>query len=302
MEDNNMDNFFRQHSHTMNEVPGEALWQRIEQQLPPVSTEGSSQKTSFMGSKLLLVLMVTATLIVAGIVFMRSKEAKVISPTYTTPTQSIAIKTAIEQDTVKKKKPVKKATENAQALPFRPIKKPITKQQVSNDSAVVNPKQTTITTQPLPEPKVIKTTVVYNPKRTIVTVTEKVNQDVFDSITNANIEKYKSYAGMQLIVKEPRSGYLFRTKFENAFKPGRLTFEQKKDSLATNEMKLVIPKTNYIVTTINASFDSLKKPNSTLSPEVITFKNDTTENVVTAPYRTKATTIGEDTKKPKKQR
>ena len=79
---------------------------------------------------------------------------------------------------------------------------------------------------------------------------------------------------MQLIVKESRSGHVFRTKFENAFKPGRLTFEQKKDSLATNGMKLMIPKTKNNITPINVNFDTIKKSNNMLLPEPIRFKTD----------------------------
>lgn len=302
MDNNNIDNFFRQHSQTMDEAPGYALWQRIESKLPPAKTCISTSKISIGGSKFLLVLVLTTTVIVASIVFIRNKNKEVLKPTVTIPTNTVVTETAIEQDTVKKKKPVKNATQNAQVLPFRPIKKSINNQREVTDLSTNGSEQTSITTQPVAGPKVIKTTVVYNPKRTIVTVTEKVNQDVFDSITNANIEKYKSHAGMQLIVKEPRSGYLFRAKFENALKPGRLTFDKKKDSLATNGMKLVISKTESNVSPINVNLDSIKKQNNTLSPEVITFKNDTTGNAVTAPYRTKASTIGEDTKKPKKQR
>jgi hypothetical protein len=274
MDNNNMDNFFRQHSHTMDEAPGDALWQRIEGKLPLLNTSISNSKLSIGGSKLLLLLMITATVIVAGIVFMRNNDRKVLQPTVIIPTNTVVTETVIEQDTVKKKKQVSKVATETQSIPFRSIEKPINKQHVADDSAVINPKQTTVTTQPLPEPKVIKTTVVHNPKRTIVTVNEKVNQDVFDSITKANIEKYKSHAGMQLIVKEPRSGYIFRTKFENAFKPGRLTFEQKKDSLATNGMKLVIPKTENNVSPINLTIDSLKKANNTLLIEPIQFKTD----------------------------
>lgn len=302
MDNNNMDNFFRQHSHTMDETPGDALWQRIEQQLHPVSTGSSSLKTSFSGSKFLLMLILTATTIVAGIVFMRNRSKEVLQPAVVLSTDTVITETAAEQDTVKKKKPAKKTTENAQALPFRRINKPNNKQKVTDVLAVDDLKQTTITPQPAPEPKVIKTTVAYNPKRTIVTINKVVTQHVFDSITKSNIEKYKNHAGMQLIVKEPRSGHIFRTKFENAFKPGRLTFEQKKDSLATNGMKLVIPKTENNVSPINLTIDSLKKVNNKLSPEVITFKNDTTGNVVTAPYYTTVSKTAEDTKKPKKRR
>nr|WP_322623660.1 hypothetical protein [uncultured Flavobacterium sp.] len=274
MDNNNMDNFFRQHSQTMDEAPGDALWQRIEGKLPPVNTSISSGKVSIWGSKFLLVLMLTATVIVAGIVFIRNNNKEVLKPTVTIPTNTVMSETAIEQDTVKKKKQVSKVATETQSIPFRPTKKPINKQQEITDLSTSAPEKTTVTTQPLPEPKVIKTTVVYNPKRTIVTVTEKVDQGVFDSITKANIEKYKSHAGMQLIVKESRSGHVFRTKFENAFKPGRLTFEQKKDSLATNGMKLMIPKTKNNITPINVNFDTIKKSNNMLLPEPIRFKTD----------------------------
>lgn len=302
MDNNNMDNFFRQHSHTMDEAPGDALWQRIEQQLPPVSTGGSSLKASFSGSKFLLVLMLTATTIVAGIVFMRSKSKEVSQPAVVLSADTVTDETVVEKDTVKKKKPVKNATENAQALPFKRINKSVNNPQEVADLSATGSEQNTIKTQPSPEPKAIKTTVVYNPKRTIVTINEVVTQHVFDSITKSNVEKYKNHAGMQLIVKEPRSGHIFRTKFENTLKPGRLTFEQKKDSLATNGMKLVIPKNESNVSSINVNFDSLKKVNNRLSPEVITFKNDTTANVVTAPYYTTVSKTAEDTKKPKKRR
>lgn len=275
MENNNIDDFFRQHSHTMDETPGDGLWQRIESQLPGNTAAVNNSKINFSGSKLLLVLLVTATAIVAGIVFIRSKNAEIISPAVTTPATVVATKEEIEQDTVKKKKPVKNTTSKEQAPPFRRTqKKTITKQEEANILFPGNLDENTLKSEPTPESKAIKTTTVYNPKRTIVTINEKVNQNVFDSITKSNIEKYKNHAGMQLIVKEPRSGHVFRTKFENAFKPGRLTFEQKKDSLATNGMKLVPPKIKYIVTPITPNLDSLKKVNNTLLIEPIRFKPD----------------------------
>jgi hypothetical protein len=275
MENNNIDDFFRQHSHTVDEAPDDALWQRIETQLPAVSSIQPKRKTNFSWSKLLLVLMVTAAIIVSSVVFMRNKNAEIISPAVKAPATVVATKEEIEQDTVKKKKPVKDATSKEQAPPFRRIqKKTITKQEEATILFPGKLDKNTLKPEPTPESKAIKTTKVYNPKRTIVTINEKVSQNVFDSITKSNIEKYKNHAGMQLIVKEPRSGHVFRTKFENAFKPGRLTFEQKKDSLATNGIKLVPPKIKYIDTPITLNLDSLKKVNNTLLIEPIRFKPD----------------------------
>lgn len=276
MENNNIDDFFRQHSHTMDEAPGEALWQRIESRLPLITAAPTSSKTNFSGSKFLLVLVVTATMIVAGIVFIRSNDKNVLQPAVTKVHTTIT-ETLTKQDTIKKKKILKNAKSKKQGIPFTTVKRKckIVQDTVDNlmaDTPAVRISPQVIETKPV---NVVKTNTTYNPKRTVITINEVVTQHVFDSITAANIEKYKNNPGMHLIVKEPRSGHIFRTKFENTLKQGRLTFEQKKDSTAINGMKLVLPKnTKNNVSLINIKFDSLKIPKKTLKAESIKLKLD----------------------------
>lgn len=273
MDNNNMDNFFRQHSNTMDETPGDALWQRIERQLPLVTTVPKSSKISFSGSKFLLVLMVTATMIVAGIVFIRNNNKGVLKPAVTTSTNTVMSETAIEQDTVKKKKPVKDATSKEQAPPFRRIqKKTITKPEQATILLPASPKDNTVKSEVIPEPKVIKTTLVYHPKRTVITINEVVSQHVFDSITAANIEKYKNNAGMQLIVKEPRSGHIFRTTFEKNVTTETLIFRPKQTSNQVEVVKFSDNKRNGNPVKVN--LDSVKIQKSTFKVQTIKFKPD----------------------------
>lgn len=281
MESNNIDDFFRQHSHKMDEVPDDALWQKIEAELPVGKLSNTAAKSGWFTKMLLLSAGILG--IGVGAYFFTNKAVKEkVTPTKAAPKATITAP-EITADTVKPKKIIARKEKQQPSKPkqsyiaFRSIdkQKRDTMNRLSSNTPQPAFKIIRQNAAPATTKEPVKITVQFNKKRTVITINEKVSQKVFDSITQAKMEQYKNNSGMQLIIKEPRSGNIFRTTFET---------------------KMV----SYML----ISTDTLKSSNK-LSPETIQFKTDTLKTIAPAGvmtrYYVKSTNEEKTTEEQKKQ-
>lgn len=307
MESNNIDDFFRLHRHKVDEAPADSLWQRIEAELPVGKLPNTSAKSGWLTKLLLLT---TGMLGIAAVVYIFSNKAaeKQVIPITIIPGVTVTAP-EITKDTVKPKKAISNKKKQQTAEPKKDYVKfrPVNKQKVEIEKNVapnlsLNPPQPAfkiIRQNAAPAKTPVKITVQFNKKRTVITINEKVSQKVFDSITQESIEQYKNNSGMQLIIKEPRSGNVFRTTFETKMVSYTLA---TRDSVK-KQNDAPAKKVHYI----GRALDSLERSDINLiEPEAIRFKTDTIKTIAPAGimprYDVNSTTTKEDTKKSKKQR
>lgn len=237
MENNELDNFFRQNAHKMDEAPTDALWQRIEQQME--AKPAKTGRINISGKLFILLATVTVTT-VAITLWALSKENPLAqpAPTVITPETTVSnTKKVTETDTIKKKPTIKTTAVKKQAAIAITPKKVAPKEEIVDNFIADSPDEPTAKPEPTVQQKVIKTTTVYNPKRTIVTINEAVNQHVYDSIVATNIDKYKDKVGIPLIIKGG----------------GKETFRYvipEKDIPEPQRDSIIIPKNNLAATAV----------------------------------------------------
>jgi len=209
MDNNPLDNYFKENSHRLDEQPGADLWAKIEAGLDanptPVKVPGKGGFFSGKG----LALIIFGIIGIAGIVLAllpkeQPKQHLLPAKEVTATTAEVAPinDTASVAIDVLPAKPQRVIVEKR--VPITPV---TGTQPVDTIAAIIQP--ITVAQPAVLIPRRIKVTVQESKKRTVLTIREKIAPYKFDSIVAASLIEYKDMAGMQLIVKDVE-GHIFR--------------------------------------------------------------------------------------------
>lgn len=255
MDNNQLDNYFKEKSHRFDEQPGADLWAKIEGGLDAAPAPAKAQgKNGFSLGKWLLLLTGIIGVAVLIVAYLSTGGERNVNPLRYEEQKTIITETVVQPlDTVKPKKAVIKAPETKQPMPFRRFVTPVSPERGRDTTKTI-----LSTPQPIntlkPTPKKIKVIVQESAKRTVITIREKISQQKFDSITAASRAQYKDNAGMQLIVKGMQ-GQVYRYTFP---KKGAIIFAP--DTIKT------FPKNRLDVTA------TVKTIRDTITTEDVAFK------------------------------
>jgi hypothetical protein len=220
MDNNELDNYFKENSHRFDEQPGADLWAKIEGGLNAAPAPGAGKtmgKGGLFSGKALFLLVIGVLVIGLIVMFFIPTEANVkvekhspVEQTEVQPSVSHIEKQELIVDSI----PVKV---NAIVQERKPVTVVGNVLRVDTLKQIIQPVAVAKVQLPEQEVRRIKVSVQESAKRTVITIREKISQQKFDSITAASLEQYKDKAGMQLIIKSFQ-GYIYRYTFPAAGK------------------------------------------------------------------------------------